>query len=74
MVLSFLAHRHSLTPSRINDESPHPIAQENAKMGFSPPIDELDGAMRVLDPIFHGIKTGEFIFGSFLKDYKTCPW
>ena len=65
---------NSVDTGWINDESPHPIAEENAKQGFSPPLDEIDAAMRVLDPIFHAVKTGEYIYGAFLKDYKSCPW
>lgn len=60
--------------SRINDENPAHMALQNEKRGFRAPLDEVDAAMRVLDPILHGINTGQAIFGAFLKDYRPCPW
>jgi NAD(P)-dependent dehydrogenase (short-subunit alcohol dehydrogenase family) len=38
------------------------------------PLDELDGAMRVLHPIIQGIQHKEFLYGILLKDYKKCNW
>lgn len=38
------------------------------------PLDEVDGAARVLDPIFTGLNDGIFVFGKFLKDYKEAEW
>ena len=42
--------------------------------GFSPPLDVVDGAARILDPVFSGLRTGEHVWGLFLKDYKPAPW
>jgi hypothetical protein len=42
--------------------------------GFSPPLDIVDGAARICDPIFVGVSTGEHAFGQFFKDYKPVPW
>ncbi|KAJ3019355.1 UNVERIFIED_CONTAM: hypothetical protein HDU68_010711 [Siphonaria sp. JEL0065] len=39
-----------------------------------PPLDEVDGAMRVLDPVFNGINGGKKVWGVFLKDYKVTKW
>lgn len=39
-----------------------------------PPLNEADGAARVLDPIFDGLKTRNFVVGQFLKDYKSYSW
>ena len=41
---------------------------------FSPPLDIVDGAARIVDPVFHGAQTGEHLWGLFLKDYKPTPW
>ena len=38
------------------------------------PLDELDGAMRVLHPIIEGIKNKNFLYGILLKDYVKSPW
>ena len=38
------------------------------------PLDETDGAMRVLDCIFVGYNTGELKHSRFFKDYKECYW
>ncbi len=39
-----------------------------------PPLDEIDGAARVLDPIFTAVETGCMYVGSFLKDYQVSKW
>ena len=38
------------------------------------PLDELDGAMRVLHPIIEGIKNKNYLYGILLKDYTTSVW
>ena len=38
------------------------------------PLDELDGAMRVLHPIIEGIKNKKYYFGVLLKDYMVSKW
>jgi hypothetical protein len=50
------------------------MALENEKRGFRAPLDELDAAMRVLDPVLHAVNSGQAVFGAFLKDYRSCPW
>jgi NAD(P)-dependent dehydrogenase (short-subunit alcohol dehydrogenase family) len=38
------------------------------------PLDELDGAMRVLDPIIEGYTKKKYLHSVFLKDYKETEW
>jgi NAD(P)-dependent dehydrogenase (short-subunit alcohol dehydrogenase family) len=62
----------------INDENPLDRANKTAKTNlFQTPIDEIDAAARILDPIFTGVaagKEGEKMSGVFLKDYYTTEW
>ena len=58
----------------ITDENPLPISQRMKERGFAPPLDEVDAAARILDPVFYGLNTGKNFIGEFLKDYKPTPW
>ncbi|MDQ2621567.1 MAG: SDR family NAD(P)-dependent oxidoreductase [Actinomycetota bacterium] len=57
----------------ITDERPHPMKKRLAEDGFHAPLDLVDGAARVYDPIIQG-EAGNDLFGVFLKDYKPSPW
>lgn len=57
----------------ITDERPHPTKLRLAEEGFHAPLDLVDGAARVYDPIVRG-EAGEDVFGCFLKDYAKAPW
>jgi NAD(P)-dependent dehydrogenase (short-subunit alcohol dehydrogenase family) len=57
----------------ITDERPHPTKVRLADEGFHAPLDLVDGAARVYDPIVRG-EAGEDLHGCFLKDYAPSPW
>jgi NAD(P)-dependent dehydrogenase (short-subunit alcohol dehydrogenase family) len=57
----------------ITDERPHPTRVRLADAGFHAPLDLVDGAARVYDPIVRG-EAGEDLYGCFLKDYEPAPW
>lgn len=57
----------------ITDERPHPTKLRLAEEGFHAPLDLVDGAARVYDPIVRG-EAGEDLYGCFLKDYAPSPW
>jgi NAD(P)-dependent dehydrogenase (short-subunit alcohol dehydrogenase family) len=57
----------------ITDERPHPTKLRLAEEGFHAPLDLVDGAARVYDPIVRG-EQGEDLHGCFLKDYAPSNW
>jgi NAD(P)-dependent dehydrogenase (short-subunit alcohol dehydrogenase family) len=57
----------------ITDERPHPDKMRLADAGFHAPLDLVDGAARVYDPIVRG-EAGEDLYGVFLKDYAPGRW
>jgi NAD(P)-dependent dehydrogenase (short-subunit alcohol dehydrogenase family) len=57
----------------ITDERPHPTKMRLAEEGFHAPLDLVDGAARVYDPIVRG-EAGEDLYGCFLKDYAPSSW
>lgn len=68
-------HMNSVDTGWITDEDPIEIAKrKTAEHGFHPPLDVVDGAARILDPILSGARTGQHVWGLFLKDYASTPW
>jgi NAD(P)-dependent dehydrogenase (short-subunit alcohol dehydrogenase family) len=67
-------HMNAVDTGWITDEDPAVHAARKAEAGFSPPLDIIDGAARIVDPIFVGRLTGAHVWGQFLKDYKPAPW
>ncbi len=67
-------HMNAVDTGWVTDEDPAVHAARKAELGFSPPLDIIDGAARIVDPIFAGELTGTHVWGQFLKDYKPAPW
>ena len=67
-------HMNAVDTGWVTDEDPAVHAARKAELGFSPPLDIIDGAARIVDPIFVGRLTGKHAWGQFLKDYKPAPW
>ncbi|RVU22815.1 SDR family oxidoreductase [Streptomyces antnestii] len=57
----------------ITDERPHYDKLRLADEGFHAPLDLIDGAARVYDPVVRG-EAGEDLYGVFLKDYAPGKW
>jgi NAD(P)-dependent dehydrogenase (short-subunit alcohol dehydrogenase family) len=59
----------------ITDENPLPKATRMRADGFAPPLDSIDGAARIYDPIAAGINQSSTpYFAVFLKNYQPYPW
>ena len=59
----------------INDENPRERAARIARdHHFQTPLDEIDAAARILDPILCVVNGGEAVRGTFLKDYRAVEW
>lgn len=68
-------HMNSVDTGWVTDEDPVDHADRKREMhNFHPPLDIVDGAARIVDPIFSGLETGEHVWGQFLKDYKVTDW
>ncbi|KJY31436.1 SDR family NAD(P)-dependent oxidoreductase [Streptomyces sp. NRRL S-495] len=57
----------------ITDENPAPRKARIAATGFRTPLDIVDGAARVYDPVVRG-EAGSPVSGVFLKDYREAAW
>jgi NAD(P)-dependent dehydrogenase (short-subunit alcohol dehydrogenase family) len=66
-------HMNSVDTGWVTDERPHVDKQVARAAGFRPPLDVIDGAARVYDPIVRGVN-GEPVWGQFLKDYRSVGW
>ncbi|PZG15141.1 SDR family NAD(P)-dependent oxidoreductase [Nonomuraea aridisoli] len=63
----------SVDPGWFSDQQPEPDRRRRAAAGFRPPLDDVDAAARVYDPIVRG-EAGDPPYGCLLKDYRVAPW
>ncbi|HLT28897.1 MAG TPA: SDR family oxidoreductase [Myxococcaceae bacterium] len=59
----------------VTDEDPAQHAdRKREELDFQPPLDIVDGAARVVDPVFAAVNSGEPAWGNFFKDYFPGKW
>jgi len=68
-------HMNSVDTGWVTDEDPYRHAvRKREEYDFHPPLDAIDGAARVCDPIFVGLQTGKHPTGLLFKDYAPIDW
>ncbi len=68
-------HMNAVDTGWVTDEDPAVHSErKRVELDFEPPLDIVDGAARVVDPVFSGLRTGEHACGKFFKDYRPTDW
>ncbi len=68
-------HMNAVDTGWVTDEDPAAIAaRKREQHRFHPPLDIVDGAARIVDPIISGVNSGVHVWGQFLKDYRPTDW
>ena len=76
VVKEAMADYKAETDSKLKTLEEEKIVAEKkvAEHRFHPPLDIVDGAARIVDPIIAGVASGAHVWGQFLKDYAPTDW
>ena len=55
-------------------EQPDRLKRDWLDANNGPPLDVVDGAARVYDPIVRGVRDGEHLWGKLFVNYDEAPW
>jgi NAD(P)-dependent dehydrogenase (short-subunit alcohol dehydrogenase family) len=64
---------NSVDTGWITHEAPYPKRVRMKALGIAPPLDVIDGAAKIYDPIVRGTK-GERLFGMLFRNYQPASW
>jgi NAD(P)-dependent dehydrogenase (short-subunit alcohol dehydrogenase family) len=64
---------NSVDTGWISHEVPYPQRIALEARGVLPPLDEIDGAARIYDPIVRGLR-GDRVFGHLWRNYERATW
>lgn len=67
-------YMNSVDVGWITNEKPYPLSQKAEERKSKMAIDEIDGAARILDPIYKGYNDKEYEYGKLYKNYHIYPW
>lgn len=65
---------HSVDTGWITQEHPLPKKNRHRAQGIVPPLDCVDGAARILHPIWQTVRGQSPVSGQFWKDYQVTNW
>lgn len=66
-------YMNSVDTGWITHEGSYSRRMEMRNRGFAPPLDEMDGAARILDPVVQGVD-GQPVFGCLFRHYRPSHW
>lgn len=67
-------YMNSVDVGWITNERPYSFEMNENERVFKMAIDEIDGAARILDPIFSAIDYEIYEYGNLFKNYSKYPW
>ena len=65
---------NAVDPGWISFQHPDPQVQDMKKKGIKLPLDLVDSAARICDPIYLGMAEKQYPFGKLFKNYEEVAW